>query len=390
MGKMAGTAGKGSVRCAAINLGGLAAQERHGKRLDGSSQRRRIRDDRPHVYRTLDLCDAYERHMQGVKQNAGATKPILHFIVRFPPELLAGDDVPEPYRGKSRAERQGMMLRQAVLFINETHGGDAVFAARIDRDEEGETIADVFAVPRYEKRTKRTKPDERGAIWASATKFGRDLAEKRQDEIRRRHPDAKPGLLTGPRQVGIALQSEFAEFFERENGIPLSPKQEKAERRSDRVEVEAWRQIEAARAVLAADAAAIEKRRDVQMRWDARRGARIEREATLLRGERKQVTAMRGRLSAMLDQMERGMRVVLSFGPRIRQVLADAEASASERVKARKARADVVHAVPQMRRDISSTRDIMEMMRASSLSEDSLDPVPDGDRRDDGPGFGEP
>lgn len=363
MGKMAGTAGKGSVRCAAINLGGLAAQERHGKRLDGSSQRRRIRDDRPHVYRTLDLCDAYERHMQGVKQNAGATKPILHFIVRFPPELLAGDDVPEPYRGKSRAERQGMMLRQAVLFINETHGGDAVFAARIDRDEEGETIADVFAVPRYEKRTKRTKPDERGAIWASATKFGRELAEKHQAEIRRRHPDAKPSLLTGPRQVGIALQSEFAEFFERENRIPLSPKKEKAERRSDRVEVEAWREIEAARAVLAADAAAIEKRRDVQMRWDARRGARIEREAELLKVDREQVTGMRGRLAAMLDQMERGLRVVLGFGPRVRKVLADAEATAGERAEARQARADVVGAVPQMRRDISATRDIMGILR---------------------------
>lgn len=334
MEKAAGTAGKGSVRCAAINVAGLIAQERHGKRLDGSSRRRKIRDAGPHVYKTLNLCDAYARHMEGVKQNAGATKPVLHFIVRFPPELLAGDDVPEPYREKSRAERQGVMLRQAIAFINKTHGGRAVFAARIDRDEEGETICDVFAAPVYEKRTKRTKPDEVGAMWASATKFGRDLAEKHQDEIRRRHPDAKPGTLTGPRQVGIALQSEFAEFFERENGVPLAPKKEKAERRSDRLEVEAWREIETARAVLAADAAAIEKRRDVQMRWDARRGARIEREATLLRGERKQVTAMRGRLSAMLDQMERGMRVVLSFGPRIRQVLADAEASASEHVKA--------------------------------------------------------
>lgn len=345
MDKTAGTAGKGSVRCAAINVAGLLAQERHGKRVDGSSQRRRIRDVGPHVYRTLDLCDAYARHMEGVKQNAGATKPILHFIVRFPPELLAGDDVPEPYRGKSRAERQGMMLRQAVLFINETHGGDAVFAARIDRDEEGETIADVFAVPRYEKRTKRTKPDERGAIWASATKFGRELAEKHQDEIRRRHPKAKPGTLTGPRQVGIALQSEFANFFERENGVPLSPKREKTERRSDRVEVEAWREIEAARAVLAADAAA------------------IECDKASLAKERAQIVGMRAKLAKALDQMERGLRVVLAFGPRVRKVLADAEATAGERAEARQARADVVDAVPQMRRDISSTRDIMGILR---------------------------
>ena len=181
------------MRCAAINAGGLLAQERHGKRLDGSSQRRRVRDDEPHVYKTLDLCDAYERHMHGVKQNTGATKPILHFIVRFPPELLE-DGMTKGWSGMSRAERQGRMLRQAVAFINETHGGRAVFAARIDRDEEGETICDVFAAPVYEKRTKRTRPDEAGAMWASATKFGRDLAEKHQDEIRRRHPEAKPGL----------------------------------------------------------------------------------------------------------------------------------------------------------------------------------------------------
>lgn len=357
------TAGKGSVRCAAINVAGLIAQERHGKRLDGSSRRRKVRDAGPHVYKTLNLCDAYARHMEGVKQNAGATKPVLHFIVRFPPELLAGDDVPEPYREKSRAERQGVMLRQAIAFINKTHGGRAVFAARIDRDEEGETICDVFAAPVYEKRTKRTKPDEVGAMWASATKFGRDLAEKHQDEISRRHPEAKSGALTGPRQVGIALQSEFAEFFERENGVPLAPKKEKTERRSDRVEVEAWREIDAARAVLAADAAMIERRKDVQTRWDARRGARIERDAASLRRERKQVATMGGRLSAMLDQMERGLRAVLGFGPRIRRVLSDAEATAEERAEARQARADVVGAVPQMRRDISSTRAIMGILR---------------------------
>jgi hypothetical protein len=379
------TAGKGSVRCAAINMAGLLAQERHGKRLDRSSQRRKVRDAIPGVYNTLDLCDAYERHMEGVKQNAGATKPILHFLVRFPPELL-GEGAPEGWASLTPIKRQERMLRQAIEFINATHGGRAVFAARIDRDEEGETICDVFAAPVYEKRTKRTKPDEAGAMWASATKYGRALAEKHQDEIRRRHPDARPGDLTGPRQVGIALQSEFAEFFERKNGVPLTPKKEKIVRRSDRVEVEAWREIEAARAVLAADAAAIERRSDVQGRWDARRGARIEREAASLAEERRQVAGMRSRLTVMLDQMERGLRVVLSFGPRIRRVLADADASAKDRAEAQQSRAEVVGAVPRMRRDISSTRGIMEMMRRQSPTPE--DPVPDADGRDDsGPGF---
>ena len=90
------TAGKGSVRCAAINMAGLLAQERHGKRLDRSSQRRKIRDAAPHIYKTLDLCDAYARHMEGVKLNAGAAKPVLHFIVRFPPDLLS-DSAPKAF-----------------------------------------------------------------------------------------------------------------------------------------------------------------------------------------------------------------------------------------------------------------------------------------------------
>ena len=88
----------------------------------------------------------------------------------------------------------------------------------------------------------------------------------------------------------------------------------------------------------------------------------------------------------MLDQMERGLRVVLSFGPRIRRVLADADASAKDRADAQQSRAEVVGAVPQMRRDISSTRDIMEMMRRGSAPED---PLPEADRGSDssGPGF---
>lgn len=137
------------------------------------------------------------------------------------------------------------MAKQAVAFVDSTHGGQAVFAARLDRDEAGETIVDVFAAPKYEKRTKRTPTDRPGVMWASATKFGRALAEKHQDEIRRRHPDAKPGEpLTSPRMVGIALQSEFHAFFETANGVPLTPKALKESRQGDRLEIEAYKKIE--------------------------------------------------------------------------------------------------------------------------------------------------
>lgn len=246
---------KGAVRCKALTMEQLAAQETHGKREDRLSQLRVVRDSDPLVYGSLDLRDAYDAHMVGVKQNAGSKRPVLHFIVRFPPELLSGP-VAGRFKG-SQKERQEMMLAQAIRFIQDTHGGSAVFAGRLDTDETGETIADVFAAPRYEKRTKRTRPDEKGPIWASSTRFGKELAEKHQHEIRRRHPDAKPGLLTAPRMVGIALQSEFANWFELINGFRLAPKAEKEGRAPDRLEKEAHDRLAEREAALDAQAAAL-------------------------------------------------------------------------------------------------------------------------------------
>lgn len=248
---MAENAGRAAVRCKAIGMAELAAMEKHGKRLDDSSAKRVIRDTSPLVHGSLDLRDRYDAHMDGIRQNAKATKPVLHFIVKFPDDLLEG-----PKMGRfegSKADRQKMMLAQAVAFINQTHGGSAVFAARVDRDELGESIVDVFASPRYEKRTKRTPADQSGVMWASATKFGKELAERHEDEVRRRHPEAKAGPLTSPRMVGIALQSEFADWFQRVNGVALAPKVEKGTSAPDRLEKEAHDRIEAERAKMIED-----------------------------------------------------------------------------------------------------------------------------------------
>lgn len=272
---MGKNAGKAAVRCTAIDMSGLAAMEAHGKRLDKSSQARIIRDASPLVYGSLDLRPAYDAHMKGVRQNSAAKKSVLHFVVRFPPELLAGDKLGH-FDGDKEA-RQKMMLRQAVQFVNQTHGGSAVFAARVDRDETGETIVDVFASPRYEKRTKKTPADEAGAIWASATKFGKDLALAHEDEIRRRHPKAKPSALTSPRMIGIALQSEFAAWFQRINGVPLAPKVEKGTFAPDRLEKEAHDRIE--------------RRANIQARWDARRSRRLDARAEQIETRKTDVQA---------------------------------------------------------------------------------------------------
>lgn len=238
---------KASVRCDALDMAGLIRQEKHGKREDKSSMRRRIREADPLVYRGLDLVDLFTDHMDGVKQNKAAKKPVLHFIIRYPPEVLA-DNGPPAFATLTREEREERMLNQAIQFINDNHGGRAVFAARVDKDEAGETVVDVFASPLYEKTNVKRRSTE---IWASATKFGKEVALRHQEEIRRRLPEAVAVLkdkeggevipITTPRAVGMALQTEFAGFFFHHNGAALAPKKEKEKATPDRLGVEEWK-----------------------------------------------------------------------------------------------------------------------------------------------------
>lgn len=241
---------KGAVRCESLDLAGLVRAENHGKRLDRSSARRKVRDTPPLVVggpSGLDLTDRFKAHLGAAKQNAAAKKPVLHFIVRFPPEVLADDTAPGPFAALDRSARERLMVRQAVDFINTTHGGSAVFAARLDRDEEGESIVDVFAAPLYVKETRKGD-----TLWTSPTKFGKALALRHQDEIRGRSPEAEGAkAITSPRAVGIALQAEFLDFFEARNGIRLE-RTAKERAGPDRLGVEeykharqAWDQAEA-------------------------------------------------------------------------------------------------------------------------------------------------
>ena len=267
---------------------------------------------------SLDLRDLYDKHIHGAKMNAGLKKPVLHFIVRFPPEILAGEGVGR-FSG-SQQERQIEMCRQAATFINKTHGGNAVFAARLDRDEAGQTIVDVFASPKYEKRTKRTKPDAIGDIWMSPTKFGKELAEKHAAEIHRRHPKAQ-GKLTKPRHVGIALQSEFAVFFREMNGFELAPKLEKETFRNDRIEKEAHDELEKKRREIA-DAAALLDQREREI---------TDRE-TRVEGIEKNFQTVNRRLRNLISML--GEKLGISVPPGISDGLHALEAEADERAEA--------------------------------------------------------
>lgn len=277
---------KGAVRVNALTLGGtgtksLPAMEAHGKREDAISRHRTINRRRPLVYRTLDLRAAYEHHVNGAKMNAGATKPVLHMMVQYPD--MSGPDAPAPFReAKNMRARQQLMLDQAVKFANESHGGNAVFSAHVDRDEKGQWTVDLFLAPRYEKITKTGKSS---GEWVSATKFGKELAEKHQEYIRQRHPKAK-GKLTGPRHVGIALQAEFREFFERENGVALVFT-EKDHHEPDRLEPEAF-----AVAKMKTEAAEAEARAEEAARLAAEAEvARVEAEAEAEAAQQRKLDA---------------------------------------------------------------------------------------------------
>lgn len=93
-------------------------------------------------------------------------------------------------------------------------------------------------------------------------------------------------------------------------------------------------------------------------------------------------------LAAARQRMDGLLKAVLSLGPRVRAVLNGAETSAMERETARSARAEIVAAVPSMRREIA-TRDILEMSWKADEkpSLPAEQPIPD---TGDGPGFGEP
>lgn len=151
--------------------------------------------------------------------NKSLKRPVLHALVQFPKELAINP------------KNEQAMLNAAVQFINASHGGNAVFAARLDRDEAGRHTVDVFFSPKYEKITKTGKSQ---GVWISTSKHGKELAIKHQDHIRKRHPTAKLSKpLTGPRHVGMALQEELYQFMSG-TSLKLEPRTFKAAVAPDR------------------------------------------------------------------------------------------------------------------------------------------------------------
>lgn len=170
----------GSVRNAVLDRAGLASQLKHELRQDFKGRLRMINNTPPLIYKPTgssapDMVSAYDEWSAGCRRNKAAVDNLaLHAMVHFPSQLIPLNGTPEQI---AKAER--FMLAHAVHFINDRNGGDAVFWARLDRDEEDRHNVDVFYAPRYVKHTK-SKGAER---WISLTKFDKEKALERFAQV---------------------------------------------------------------------------------------------------------------------------------------------------------------------------------------------------------------
>ena len=211
----------GSIRQAALSTDDFNAAERHGKRLDVMGPARRVRDVEPLVYGSLNLAEAHAEHMKGVAQQ-GKTKA-LHMMVQFPTDLPDADN----------EQTQKAMLRHAVKFANEYHGGDAVFAARLDRDEKGRHTVDVFLMPRYDFTYKDGRTQKRAAV----SKFSKQHAQERSAALI--GPDEPKLDPQGPTVQGRALQAAWYEYLHDDCRLKwVQPPDRKVRRTKDRLEPE--------------------------------------------------------------------------------------------------------------------------------------------------------
>lgn len=190
--------------------------------------------------RNFKLMDAYAAHVEGAKQSKAASKLFLHAFVQFPTDI------------EITPESEVEMLAQAVAFINRNYGGNAVFHARLDRDEKGRHGVDVFYAPRYEKTTAKGVTE-----WISLSKFSKEMARdrlgKRQKTVKNKttgefdpvvdEKTGEPVMLWNDSGYfqGRALQDAWHEHLRDDMGLEWAERgKRKKSREPDRVEPEEY------------------------------------------------------------------------------------------------------------------------------------------------------
>lgn len=286
----------------------LRLSEKHGKRLDKSSIKRAINLGIPPVKwlpdgvagDALDLVEQYERHLTLPEIDPKTKKPkrvfvpkaastVLHMLVKLP------ESVPVETRADAEAA-----LALVVDFAQETFGGNAVFAARMDRDEKSLNNADVFMAPRYAKELVGGDKES-----VSLSKHLKMNAVKHNYDVTGRDSLANQGK---------ALQDEFARWL-REKGFEAvrgNPKETKGDdwvepeiagARIDRDEAEKARQeareseeraakalraVEARENAVSAREAAVRERETAMKDVEARELAVGERETAMKDVEKRE------------------------------------------------------------------------------------------------------
>ncbi len=143
----------------------------------------------------LALVDRLEEHVAGAFRPKGGTTIAQHMIVKMP------DSIPT----ETESEAYVAMLI-AVHFAQETFGGQAVFAARIDRDEKSTNNVDLFLAPIYDKSDKKAPGGSKKAV--SMTRHLKLLAEEHGFDVK----GARTAKASKQSQ-GKALQTAFADYL---------------------------------------------------------------------------------------------------------------------------------------------------------------------------------
>lgn len=324
------------ARTRRLTLAALEKAEVHARRADARSQQRCVRDVPPITWVPsgidgdhLALVKRYKEHVEGAFIPRAKSK-VLHLLVKFPEAV--------PVATTEDAERA---LAVAVKFATSVFGDEAVFAARMDRDEKSLTNADLFIAPRYLKKTKKA---EKVAI--SLSRHLKMMAEKY-------------GPLPNDRNVlraqGQALQDEFATFL-RAEGYQALRGQKKQTTKNDWISPEAYA-AGADRKIAHADRmVAAEYYEEIEGRLTTRE---------------HELAAQGERVVAGLEEARRVGEEMKSKGANEgRQMLVDAAAEASAIRKAAQEDADKVRqdAAEQAEREIRTTRDAARVEAAAIRS----------------------
>lgn len=217
-----------SARLVPLNAPLLRRAELHGRRLDDVAASRKVRDAESLTWvpdgvtgDPLALVDRLEEHVAGAFRPKGGTTIAQHMIVKMP------DSIPTETESEAYA---AMVI--AVHFAQETFGGQAVFAARIDRDEKSTNNVDLFLAPIYDKSDKKAPGGSKKAV--SMTRHLKLLAEKYGFDVK-----GARSAKESKQSQGKALQDAFADYLVH-HGFKALRGKPKTTKGSDRVSPEIY------------------------------------------------------------------------------------------------------------------------------------------------------